>query len=86
MPIIWETRPAAKVTLVGKDPSPEIEALEKKLADPALYSDPDRTREMTGLVREQASLRAEIESLETQWLEASEALEAAGAQTAPDKS
>jgi ATP-binding cassette subfamily F protein 3 len=63
----------------------EIEALEKKLADPALYSDPDRTREMTGLVREQAALRAEIESLETQWLEASEALEAAGGQTAPDK-
>jgi ATP-binding cassette subfamily F protein 3 len=63
----------------------EIEALEKKLADPALYSDPDRTREMTGLVREQASLRAEIESLETQWLDASEALEAADAQTAPDK-
>jgi ATP-binding cassette subfamily F protein 3 len=63
----------------------EIEALEKKLADPTLYSDPDRTPDVTGLVREQAALRAEIESLETQWLEASEALEAANAQAALDK-
>jgi ATP-binding cassette subfamily F protein 3 len=62
----------------------QLEALDGKLADPALYADPERTREMTDLVRNQAALRAEVESLETQWLDASEALESAQAEAPTD--
>lgn len=59
----------------------QMESLGGKLADPELYSNSGRTGEMTGLVREQAALRSRLDSLETQWLEASDALEAAGAET-----
>ena len=53
----------------------ELEMLEKRLADETLYTDPDRKTELTGLVKEQASLKSEIDTLEWDWLEASEALE-----------
>ena len=53
----------------------QMETLSNKLADPELYADPGRTTEMTELVREQATLRSRLESLETAWLEASEELE-----------
>ena len=55
----------------------EIGRLEKVLADPGIYTDASRKEELTGLLREQADLRLEIESLESAWLEASEALESA---------
>jgi len=55
----------------------DLAALESKLADPALYSEPDRKVEMTTLLRERAELSGRIDSLETLWLEASEALERA---------
>jgi ATP-binding cassette subfamily F protein 3 len=54
-----------------------LEIIEKQLADDGLYSDASRKDELTGLVRQQGQLRKDIEALEWQWLEASEALEAA---------
>jgi len=51
--------------------------LEARLADPALYSESARTDEIARLLREQAELRSALETLETDWLEASEALERA---------
>jgi ATP-binding cassette subfamily F protein 3 len=59
----------------------QLEALSENLANPELYADPGRTGEMTELVREQAALRSRLESLETAWLEAYEALESARAET-----
>jgi ATP-binding cassette subfamily F protein 3 len=53
----------------------ELEMLEKRLADETLYIDPGRKEEMTGLVKQQGSLKASLETLEWDWLEASEALE-----------
>jgi ATP-binding cassette subfamily F protein 3 len=55
----------------------QLEMLEKKLADEALYSDPERRDELAGLVREQGELKNSLSQLEWQWLEASEALEKA---------
>ena len=51
--------------------------LEARLADESIYVDPDRKGELTQLVKDQAALRSAIESLETEWLEASETLEQA---------
>ena len=59
----------------------ELESLNSRLADSSIYSDPGRKPELTGLIRDQASLKADIETLEWEWLEASEALEQAGAGT-----
>ncbi|MCK5481257.1 MAG: ATP-binding cassette domain-containing protein, partial [Gammaproteobacteria bacterium] len=53
----------------------ELEMLEKRLADETLYIDPGRKEEMTRLVKQQGSLKALLETLEWEWLEASEALE-----------
>jgi ATP-binding cassette subfamily F protein 3 len=49
--------------------------LEARLADEAIYANPDRQDELTQLVREQATIKSAIESLEGEWLEASEKLE-----------
>jgi len=49
--------------------------LEARLADEAIYANPDRQDELTQLVREQATIKSAIESLEWEWLEASEELE-----------
>jgi ATP-binding cassette subfamily F protein 3 len=49
--------------------------LEARLADEAIYANPDRQDELTQLVREQATIKSAIESLEWEWLEASEQLE-----------
>ena len=57
----------------------ELESLNSRLTDSSIYSDPGRKPELTGLIRDQASLKADIETLEWEWLEASEALEQAGA-------
>jgi ATP-binding cassette subfamily F protein 3 len=53
----------------------ELEILEKRLADETLYTDPGRREEMTGLIRQQGPIKALLETLEWEWLEASEALE-----------
>jgi ATP-binding cassette subfamily F protein 3 len=55
----------------------ELSEFEASLADPALYTDKSRQAEMTRLLQEQASIRARLESLEWDWLAASEALEEA---------
>jgi ATP-binding cassette subfamily F protein 3 len=52
-----------------------LETTEEKLADEAIYANPSRQSELTGLVSEQASLKSEIGTLEWGWMEASEALE-----------
>jgi ATP-binding cassette subfamily F protein 3 len=57
----------------------QLDAIELELADATLYSDPARKDEMSSLNRKRADLKSEIESLEWSWLEASEALEHAGA-------
>jgi ATP-binding cassette subfamily F protein 3 len=57
----------------------QIEALEHSLADASLYIESSRAAERDALIRERAEATARIELLETQWLEASEALENARA-------
>ena len=52
--------------------------LDAKAADESLYQDPGRSDEVQELLHEQASVKADIEMLEWEWLEASEALEKAG--------
>jgi ATP-binding cassette subfamily F protein 3 len=49
--------------------------VEQILSDPSLYSDDDRKEELTGLLKKQAGLRADLEESESLWLEASEKLE-----------
>jgi ATP-binding cassette subfamily F protein 3 len=51
--------------------------LEASLADESIYTEPGRKDELTGLVQEQGEVRSAIESLEWEWLEASEELEQA---------
>ena len=47
------------------------------LADQSIYADASRKGELRQLVQDQAAARAAIESLEWEWLEASEELEQA---------
>jgi len=51
--------------------------LDTRLADETIYADPDRKDELTQLVQDQAAAKSAIESLEWEWLEASEELEKA---------
>jgi ATP-binding cassette subfamily F protein 3 len=51
--------------------------LEARLADESLYADPNRKDELTRLIQDQAAVKSKIESLEWEWLEASETLEQA---------
>jgi ATP-binding cassette subfamily F protein 3 len=51
--------------------------LEAGLADESLYADQNRKDELTRLIQEQAAVKSVIESLEWEWLEASENLEQA---------
>ena len=53
----------------------ELESLEARLADETIYADQERKAELSQLVQDQANARSEIEALEWNWLEASEALE-----------
>jgi len=55
----------------------ELQQLEEKLTDSALYTDPARKDELGRLIRSQAEVKSAIETLEWEWLEASEALEMA---------
>ena len=58
-----------------------LESVQARLADPGLYTDARRKDEITGLLREQAAGRSALAALESEWLEASAALERAGADT-----
>jgi ATP-binding cassette subfamily F protein 3 len=51
--------------------------LEERLVDESIYTDPDRKDELMQLVRDQAAAKAAVETLEWEWLEASEKLEQA---------
>jgi len=51
--------------------------LEARLADDSIYGDPSRKDELTQLVQDQVTAKSTIESLEREWLEASENLEQA---------
>ena len=53
----------------------QLTALDERLADESLYSDANRKHELTRLVKDQAAVKAAIETLEWDWLEASEELE-----------
>ena len=52
-----------------------LTALERELAEPALYSEPGRKDELTALLCRRAEVSSRIDALETNWLEASEELE-----------
>jgi ATP-binding cassette subfamily F protein 3 len=56
----------------------ELSGLEQLLSDESLYTDASRKAEMTGMLRQQADLKSSLETLEWEWLEASEKLEKAG--------
>ena len=51
--------------------------LEARLADESIYADSDRKDELTQLIQDQATVKSIVESLEWEWLEASEELEKA---------
>ena len=51
--------------------------VEQQLTDESLYADPNRKDELTKLIKEQGAVKATIDQLEWEWLEASEELEQA---------
>ena len=51
--------------------------LETRLADESIYTDQSRKEELTQLIQDQAAIKSKVESLEWEWLEASEQLERA---------
>ena len=53
----------------------QLDKLDERLADESLYSDANRKDELKQLVKDQAAVKAVIESFEWDWLEASEELE-----------
>jgi ATP-binding cassette subfamily F protein 3 len=55
----------------------ELATVQERLADETIYSDTDRKSELAELIKEQASLKSAAETLEWNWMEASEALELA---------
>lgn len=55
----------------------KLTKFEQQLSDESIYVDQSRKVELTQLVQEQAAARSTIESLEWEWLEASEELEQA---------
>ena len=52
-----------------------LSELEARLADESIYQDGSRQDELKQLVQDQAAAKSAIESLEWEWLEASEKLE-----------
>lgn len=55
----------------------DLAAMDKLLIDESLYTDAGRQEEMTSLLQKQAALKSNLETLEWEWLEASEKLEEA---------
>jgi ATP-binding cassette subfamily F protein 3 len=53
----------------------KLAALDTRLSDESIYADQTRKDELTQLVQDQAAAKSTIESLEWEWLEASEKLE-----------
>ena len=73
-PLHDKVRDVEKVLAANRSRLVELEA---RLADESLYADPARNDELTQLVQDQAETKSTIESLEWEWLEASEKLEQA---------
>ncbi len=67
----------SRLNKLMENQSRELARVEAALADPELYESEDKTRLET-LMKEQAALRKSIDECEVEWLEAEEALEAAG--------
>lgn len=59
------------------DSKTKLAAVQERLADELIYSDPNRKSELSELVMEQASLQTAVDDHEWKWMEASEALEIA---------
>ncbi|NND58248.1 MAG: ATP-binding cassette domain-containing protein, partial [Xanthomonadales bacterium] len=55
----------------------ELQELETALLNASLYSDESKKNELSSIIRRQADLKSAVDSLEWEWLEASEALEEA---------
>ena len=55
-----------------------LATVENSLSDESIYADSARKDELTALLRDQSALKADIDKLEWDWMEASEALEKAG--------
>ena len=55
----------------------QLTAVQERLADETIYTDTDRKAELSEIIEEQTKLQAAVESLEWNWMEASEALEKA---------
>jgi len=62
-----------------------LEKVEIKLHDESLYTDAARKEEMTTLIKSQAELKSGLETLEWEWLEASESFENASARAVAEK-
>ena len=77
-PLYDKVRDVEKQLATSRSMLTELEAC---LVDESIYSDPERKDEMTQLVRDQAAVKSTIESLEWDWLQASEDLEKADAQS-----
>jgi len=58
----------------------DLTGIEDSLRDESLYTNAGRKEEMTTLLQQQAELKSSLETLEWEWLEASEKLEEAGRQ------
>lgn len=54
-----------------------LEAVDKSLADETIYTDPQRKDALADFLKEQVSLKSAIAALESDWIEASEAVEKA---------
>jgi len=68
---------ADKVKKIDKELSlarHELETIEATLGDQALYSEPGRLSELEALTKRQAEVKASIDNLEWEWLEAEDAL------------
>ena len=73
-PLRDKVRNVEKELAANRDRLAELEA---RLTDESIYSDASRKDELTQLIQDQASAKSAIESLEWEWLEASEILEQA---------
>lgn len=73
-PLLDSVRNVEKILSAKRE---ELQAVEKQLGNEAIYADPQRSKDIAGLLKSQAGLKADIDTLEWEWLEASEALEKA---------
>jgi len=73
-PLRDKVRSVEQELAAHRDRQADLEAL---LSDESIYSDAGRKNELTQLIQDQAATKSAIESLEWEWLEASEKLEQA---------